>query len=194
MKKLVNNKVFRIITKTIKYILIVFLLLFVFVVFLQRFSNNKVSFFNYRIFAVVTGSMAPKYNVGDILISKDVPAEDIKPGDTISYVGKNYNFEGKIITHEVVDILKDEDGKLMFKTKGINNLVLDPIVKEDQVYGVVKHKSPVLSFIYKIVNTTAGFYIFIILPLLYIVGSEVIFSLMDKEEKRRNKRNKRLED
>ena len=188
MKKLLENKVFKGILKAIKYVLIVFLLLFVFVVFLQRFSNNKVSFFNYRIFVVVTGSMAPKYNVGDILISKAVPAKDIKRGDTISYVGQNYNFDGKIITHEVVDILKDKDGKLLFKTKGINNIVLDPIVKEDQVYGVVKHKSPVLSFIYKIVNTPAGFYLLIILPLLYIVGSEVIYSLMGRDEKRRNKR------
>ena len=66
MKKLLNNKVFRVISKIIKYILVVILLLFVFVVFLQRFSHNKVSFFNYRIFVVVTGSMEPRYNVGDI--------------------------------------------------------------------------------------------------------------------------------
>ena len=44
---------------------------FILVVCLQRFSDNKISFFNYRMFTVVSQSMTPKYDIGDVLISKE---------------------------------------------------------------------------------------------------------------------------
>ena len=70
MQKLKDNKIFKIIMTTIKAIIIIALISFVLVVFLQRFSDNKMSLFNHRMFAVATGSMEPKYKVGDVLISR----------------------------------------------------------------------------------------------------------------------------
>jgi len=73
MKKLRENKIFKIVKGIINVVLIIFCMLFVLVVCMQRFSNNELSFFNYRMFTVASGSMAPKYKVGDVLISKSVP-------------------------------------------------------------------------------------------------------------------------
>ena len=39
---------------------------------------------------------------------------------------------------------------------------------------------------YKIVSTNIGFYLFIIVPILYIIISEIISTLINKEEKKRN--------
>ena len=75
----------------------------------------------------------------------------------------------------------------MFHTKGLANLVEDPIVSESQVYGVVIYRSIILSIIYKIVGSNIGFYLFIILPLLFIIGSEIISTLLAKEDERRSK-------
>jgi len=187
MKKLKNNKVLKFVFGTIKALLIIVAILFILVVALQRFSNNKVAFFDYRIFAVVTDSMEPKYNVGDVLLSKDIEPEEVKEGDAISYLGTKYNFAGKIITHEVVSIEEDENGKLLFHTKGINNLVEDPVVHEDQLYGIVVHKFISLSFIYDCVSKPWGVYVFIILPIFFVIGSELIYSLIERDENRRNK-------
>lgn len=137
-------------------------------------------------FTVVSGSMVPKYNIGDVLISKQVDSSTIKVGDTISYLGKSGDFKNKVITHKVVGIEPQSDGTYLFRTKGLANLVEDPVVSESQVYGVVIYKSVILSWIYKIVVTNIGFYIFIILPLLFVIGSELISTLLDKEEERRN--------
>lgn len=188
MQKLKNNKIFKIIMNTIKAIVTIALISFVLVVFLQRFSDNKMSLFNHRMFAVATGSMEPKYKVGDVLISKDVSPDKIKVGDTISYLGKSSNFYGKVITHQVVSIEKDENGKYVFHTKGLANLVEDPIVDESQVYGVVVYKSIMLSLVYKIVSTDIGFYLFIIVPIFYIIGSEIISTLLEKKEEEMKKR------
>ena len=88
VKKLKNNKTLKIIMNIIRVIIIVILAAFVLVVCMQRFSNNKLSLLNHRLFAVVTGSMEPKYKVGDVLISKDIDPSKIKVGDTVVYNSK----------------------------------------------------------------------------------------------------------
>lgn len=187
MKKFDYRKLLRIIRVILNIVITIFVILFFVVVCLQRFSNNRISFFDYRMFTVISGSMEPKYNIGDVLISKVVEPEDIKVGDTISYLGKEGTFTNKVVTHEVIDIEQDADGKYYFHTKGIANLIEDPIVYEDQLYGKVIYKSVILSFIYKVISTNIGLFIFIVIPILYIVGSEILVAMLEKEDKRRRK-------
>jgi signal peptidase I len=190
MKKIKNNKVLKIILKVIKACIIITLLAFILVVFLQRFSNNKLSLFNYRIFAVATGSMQPKYNIGDVLISKDVDPSKLKVGDNISYLGTKSNFKGKVITHQIVKIETDENGKLLFYTKGIANLVEDPVVEESQVYGKVIYKTILLSWLYKFVSTSTGFGLIIVIPIIIIIGYEILATLLEKKEEEINSKRK----
>ncbi len=186
IKQLKENKIINIISKILNAIVIFLVIAFILVVFLQRFSDNKLSFFNYRMFTVISGSMEPRYKIGDVLVSKEVEPSEIKVGDTISYLGKSGSFKDKIITHEVVEINKDENGDYIFHSKGLTNIVEDPIVYESQLYGVVKYRVVTLSLIYKIVGTKIGFYLFIILPLIFVIGNEFISVLLAKEEKRRS--------
>lgn len=187
LKEILENKCVKLAIKIAKIMLITFIVCFFLVVCLQRFSNNKLSLFNYRMFTVISGSMRPVYNVGDVLVSKEVDPSKIKVGDTISYEGKKGGFKDKVITHEVVGISKDENGKYIFRTKGRANLVEDPPVSEDQLYGVVIYKTKMLSMIYKLIDTNFGFYMFIIIPLLFVIASEIVATLLDREEKRRSK-------
>lgn len=186
MKKLMENKTFKRVKLGIQIVLGIFFVAFVLMVCIQRFSNNRFSFFNYRMFSVISPSMEPKYNIGDVLISKEIKPENIKVGDTISYLGAKGSFMGKVITHQVVSIEKDTEGKYSFHTQGLTNLVEDPIVSEEQLYGKVMYKAQILSFIYKIISTSFGLFICILIPLLYIIGSEILSFLLEKEEKRRN--------
>lgn len=183
-----NNKIFKIIKKVLSVIVIVFVILFLLVVCLQRFSDNKISFLNLRMFTVISGSMVPKYNIGDVLVAKEVDPSKIKVGDDISYLGEKGDLKGKVVTHQVVDIEQDEDGKYIFHTQGLANIVEDPIVYEDQLYGVIIHKMVILSFIYKIVGTPIGLFILVVIPILYIIGSEILSFMLKKEEERRSKK------
>ncbi len=180
-----KNKVFNIFSLVFKIIISVIIIAFIFSVILQRFSNNELSFFNYRIFSVLTGSMEPVYNVGDVLISKEIEAKDIKVGDAVSYLGNSGAFDGKVITHEVINIEKDDNNELLFTTKGVANEVEDPVVKSDQIYGVVVYKSVILSTIYGIISTPIGMYLLIILPILALIGYEIISRMLEKEDSRR---------
>ena len=173
-----ENKGLKIIKSVLNFVIALLVILFVIVVVLQRFSNNKLSFFNFRMFTVVSGSMKPTYDIGDVLISKETDASKIKVGDTISYLGRAGSFRDKVITHKVVGIEKDENGKYVFRTKGTANLVEDPLVYQDQLYGVVVYKVKLLSY---------GMLIFVIIPLFYVIGSEILSFMLEKEEKRRSK-------
>ena len=185
MKK--KNKLWNFIKAVFKSFVFIILVSFILVVCLQRFSNNKISIFNYRMFTVISGSMKPKYDIGDVLIAKWVEPSKIKVGDTISYSGTKGDFSGKVITHQVIKIEKDTKGEYIFHAKGLANLVEDPVVYSDQIYGVVMYRSFVLSTVYRIVATNIGFYLFIIIPLMYVIGSEIVTSMLKREEERREK-------
>ena len=185
MKALREKKAFKICSVLFKIVVFILMVGFILSVCLQRFSNNKLSIFNYRMFTVISGSMEPKYKIGDVLIAKEIEPSKIKVGDTISYLGKQNSFKDKVVTHQVTRI-ETLDGKYYFHTKGLTNIVEDPVVYENQLYGKVIYKSKIISLVYKIVSTSVGFYLFIIIPVLYIISSEIIITLLDKEEKKRN--------
>ena len=188
IKELKENKILGIILKVIKVCFAIMMVTFILMVLLQRVSDNRVSLFNLRIFTVVSGSMEPKYKIGDVLISMETKPEDIKVGDTISYIGERGTVAGKIITHQVESIDKDLNNKYVFHTKGLANDISDIYpVTEDQVYGVVIYKVFLLSLVYKVIGTTWGLFVFVVIPLLYIVGSEMIEIMLEKEEERRAK-------
>lgn len=188
------KRIMKIVMKVLKIFCYVLFVCFIISVCLQRFSKNEISIFNYRMFTVASGSMEPKYMIGDVLFSKDVEASKVKVGDAITYLGKTGDVANKVITHEVVDIEKDENGKYIFHTKGLTNLIEDPIVYEEQLYGIVIHKAFLLSIVYKIISTPVGFYAFIIIPIMYIIGSEIIASALERKEEKLKRRKKKIED
>lgn len=185
MKNKMFKRIFKIVKAIVNVVVILLVMSFLLIVCLQRFTNNKISFFDYRIFTVVTGSMEPKYKIGDILIAKEKDPSEIKVGDAISYVARSNEIKGNVVTHEVVNITRDEDGRYLFHSKGLVNLIEDPVVHEEQLYGVVIYKTKILSFVKKIISTNIGMILFIIIPVLYIIVSEMIAILVEKEEKRR---------
>lgn len=180
-----SNKIAKVLLVLIRVVIGIALATFILVVCLQRFSDNKISLFKFRLFTVVSQSMTPVYDIGDVLIAKEIEPSKVKENDVISYLGNYGSFTDKVITHRVVNTEKRADGKYYFRTKGDANLVEDPIVVEDQLYGVVVYKSIILSLVYRIVGTQVGFFLFIIVPILIIIGSEMISSLLEKEEEKR---------
>ena len=181
------KKIMKVFKTIIDILLTVMVIAFVLVICLQRFSNNEISLFSYRLFTVVSGSMEPEYDIGDVLVAKETLPSKIKVGDDVSYLGNSGTFNGKVVTHRVIKIEQDIEGKYVFHTKGLANLVEDPVVHENQLYGVVAGEITVLSFVYKIVSNKNGMFFFIVIPILYIIASEMIAFMLEKEEKRRKK-------
>ena len=85
--------------------------------------------------AVVTSSsMYPTLSIGDIVIVEGVEIEEIEVGDIIVFKPHS---QGYPIIHRVVRII-EVNGKIIVKTKGDNNLTIDPWdVTEEMILGRV---------------------------------------------------------
>lgn len=166
-KSSIAIKIIKILLKILYQILIIACVLLIFVIVLQRLSNSEKSIAGYRIFRVITGSMEPEYQIGEVVICKDIPADEIKVGDDIVYRGTYGEYAGKVIMHEVIKIDRDENNNLNFHAKGLHNSsVEDPQIKESQIYGIVKLKSRILAILYDLAtNTYTAFVIITILVL-----------------------------
>lgn len=139
------------------------------IIVVQKVTNNQEAFLGFRIFRVQTGSMIPKYQVGDVILVKEVNPDSIQIGDDVTYQGKVGSMKGMLVTHRVIDI-EEVDGKRVFHTKGIANNSEDPVVSEDQINGVVQTKMYILSLICVLLNNKYVFYFCGILPLTIYVA------------------------
>lgn len=166
------TKILKSLFSIVKFVITVIAMGIVAIILVQRFSNNNLSVAGFRIFTVVTESMVPKYQVGDVLLIKETDAEKIQQGDDVTYQGKVGSFADKIVTHQVINITSGKDGRLEFCTKGIANDKEDPIVYEDQIYGVVQTKLQIITKLNGIINNMYGMYFFILIPLAVIMFSE----------------------
>ena len=165
-------KTVKFVISTIKFILTIVIIVFIAVILIQRFSNNNISLAGYRIFTVVTESMVPKYKVGDVILVKEEEKSNIQIGDDVTYMGKIGRYADKIVTHQVIGIEIGNDGLLKFHTKGIANEDEDPLVSEEQIYGVVQAKLQIVTFLNGIINNMYGMYFLIIIPLAIIMFTE----------------------
>ena len=182
-KNIVVKKVIKIVLKILYQILVIICLIVAAVIILQKVTASNKSIAGYRIFRVQTGSMIPKYNVGDVILVKENDVDKIKIGDDVTYLGTAGSTKGMLITHRVIDI-ENIDGKIAFHTKGIANNLEDPIIYGDQINGVVKTKMYILTLICMLLNNKYIFYFVGILPLTIYIFFRTFKGSYDKYEKK----------
>lgn len=162
------KKILKIGFKILYQILIILCLILIAIILMQKVSDSNRTIFGYRIFRVITGSMEPQYDVGVVVICKEVDANKIKVGDDIVYLGQYGDYNGKIIMHEVVGIDKDEnDNNVNFHAKGLHSAsVEDPQIEPNKIFGVVKFQSKTLTVLYEL--ATSIYSAFIIITILVL--------------------------
>ena len=178
MKKLFDNKIFRLIVGLVKTFIILVMICYVGFVIVQRITGNK-SIMGYRFFTVATGSMKGVYNINDVIAVQDYDSNQLKVGDDIAYLGQRAGLEGKIIVHRLVKIEEGSDGGRVFTTKGVNSNVEDPVIIDDQILGKVTGKVPIISEINHLVRSQLGFFSLIFCPLVVIIVLEILQTITD---------------
>ena len=168
LKKITENPVLKLINNIVYVILFLIVASVLFVVILQRASNNDIALGGIRIFNIVSESMVPKYNIGDVLVVKSIEPQNIKVGDDIAYIGQESTFNQKIVTHQVIKI-DYENGEYIFHTKGIANILEDPLVHQNQVFGKVVYKIWILSLISKILSNVYVVFFGIFVPIVVLI-------------------------
>ena len=168
-KPKIGRKCFRMIWSIICKMITIIIICICIIIVVQKVTNNEESFLGFRIFRVQTGSMIPKYQIGDVILVKETDPDKIQIGDDVTYEGETGSMSGLIVTHRVIDI-EEADGKRIFHTKGIANTMEDPVISEDQINGVVQTKMYILSLICLLLINKYVFYFCGIVPLTIYVA------------------------
>lgn len=137
-------------------------------------GSKVVNVAGYSIMTVLTGSMEPDYQVGDVVIVKKTATDELKVKDVITFYSKDPTMEGQIVTHRIIDIT-EENGQRLFETKGDNNQIADlEKVEEEDIIGRVQGRVPYVGKVTNFMQTNrAAFFLIVILPMLVIMASEV---------------------
>lgn len=145
----------------------------------QVLSKGYVSIGRHSLFRVVTGSMEPAIPVGSLLVSQEVPIEDIQVGDVVNYRSREPGMFSVIVTHRVIAIHHNAEGQIYLETKGDANQYPDGyLVDENYLIGktvfYTKQDNP-FARILNFLTSSNGFLTCIVLPCL-VIG---VFTMRD---------------
>jgi signal peptidase I len=148
----------------------IFIVLFLFILFLAiqliRHPDIPPSIFGYQPFTVLSNSMNPSFETGDLIIIKKVASSSIKEGDVITFQASN----DKFVSHRVVEV-NQQNGKPGFVTKGDNNNVKDEqVVSSEDLMGKKVFLLKNGGHIAKFIGSPTGVILFIVLPLIGYFG------------------------
>jgi signal peptidase len=116
---------------------------------------------------VLTESMKPNINSGDLVITTKEEPKNIKVGDIITFFDPAGDGTSTT-THRVVEI-KTEDGILMFYTKGDANNANDRLpVEQDAIIGKYHSKIPYVGNITMFLSTSNGLIVCVVIPMLLL--------------------------
>lgn len=92
---------------------------------------------------VLSGSMLPKYEVGDHLLIKETSVNNLKKGDVITFK----NSKEVVITHRINKLI-NKNNEVYIQTKGDNNNTVDKeLLTQDNIIGKVLFNFVLLKFI-----------------------------------------------
>jgi len=176
-----KNKIKKILTIAV-YILLIPLLVYNLSLIFQAIinPNETPSCFGIKSYVILSGSMLPELDIGDIVIVKDSNENELQNGDIISFR------EGQtVVTHRIIDI-ESIDNQKQFTTKGDNNNSVDnKSINIDVIEGRVIATIPFLGKILLLLKGKTTIIIAVIIFYAYLVKSEKI---KNKKETRRMKR------
>lgn len=93
---------------------------------------------------ILTGSMKPTINPGDIIAVRTVAPQDIRVGDVVTF--QPVSDDPKLVTHRVVSKSVGPKGAIGFVTRGDNNGKDDAPIVGDQVKGLFVYRIPQLGW------------------------------------------------
>lgn len=140
----------------------------------------------------LTGSMEPAIPVHSFIVTEEVDPSSLQVGDIITFRATESSMEGALNTHRITSVY-EENGQLMFHTKGDANAVEDAApVAAVNVVGRVVFVSAALGTVVSLFSNPLVFFPFIILPLVVLMVFEIAKLVKSTKEVARAEEEKAL--
>lgn len=140
------------------------------VILISSFVNKDEvpSFFGWKPFITLSGSMQSEIYAGDLAVVKEIDTSELKAGDIIAF-----RQDDIVITHRIINIV-EENGQKRFITKGDYNNFEDIYpVYEDMIEGKFMFKIAKLGNVAIFIQTPLGTAVALSIPLILFILIQV---------------------
>ena len=175
-----NNRIIKIITKVISWIVLIFLILLASILIYYVVSSKLCEKMGKKyeplisLYTIISPSMEPNIRVYDVVITKKTNANDIKEGDVITFISTSTLGEGLTITHRVKSVVRTEND-VKFRTQGDNNNTPDSaLVTSNNLLGKVVFTIPQLGRIQFLLQSKEGWLFCLLIPAIIVVVYDVV--------------------
>lgn len=164
------NKLFKALEIIFIIIILLLLVLYAYIMINSKKYPNKIpDIFGYKPLIVLSGSMEPEINKGDLIFAKEISHNLLKEGDIIAYRTN----DDKIVTHRINKI-NIKNNKKIYITKGDNNNTVDNIyLIDNDIEGIYISKIPKLGNVLMFIRKPLGLIVCLlsigIIGLAYII-------------------------
>ena len=122
---------------------------------------------------VLTDSMYPNIQSGDLIICDTLEAEEVNEGDVIAFFDPAGN-GSSVVTHRVIEVTT-ENGLIAWRTQGdANNTPDSSLVPADNLVGRYKLRIAGAGNVAMFMQTTQGLIVCVVLPIILLVGYDYI--------------------
>lgn len=122
---------------------------------------------------VLTDSMYPEIESGDLIICHTAQPEEIQVDDVISFYDPMGNGTS-VVTHRVLEVM-EENGEISFRTKGDNNNTEDQVpVPAKNLIGTYQKRIPKVGHVAMFMQTTTGLIVCVVCPIVLLVGYDLL--------------------
>lgn len=151
--------------------------LFTFTTLATKDDKNVSRLAGFTPLIVESPSMTPTFKTGDMIIIKKVDVTKLKVGDVITF-HTIINNEYALNTHRIVKI-DEMNGARSYTTKGDNNAMADThVISDGDIVGKYVFKLSKLGKLMKLLSSSTGFLLIIVLPMLCFFVYQVYHLIM----------------
>lgn len=135
---------------------------------------------------VLTDSMLPVIESGDLIICHTAEPEEIATGDVIAFFDPAGN-GSSIVTHRVLEVT-EQDGQIAWRTKGDNNNTEDRmLVTGDKLVAIYEGtRLPGVGNIAMFMQSTAGLVVCVACPIALLIGWDMLRRRKYDKEKQKD--------
>lgn len=176
--------------RVIEWTLIIFIMGCMLSLLWQRLQGETPQLFGYSTYTVLTDSMTPTYEIGDVVLCKRIKDVDeykdsngFKKGDVIAFIApegfspQNPDLEGHTITHRIVEepYYDEETSQWYVVTQGDKFEVRDHVpIPLGNIQGEVVGSSKGIGVLFSFLTKWYGFVLLIAAPLIAILVWQIL--------------------
>lgn len=140
------------------------------IVVITNASKAGNSIFGYTFLQVLSDSMSPEFERGDVIVAQSYNGETLSVGDVVVFVAPSGANQGKTVTHRIVEVMNDGEN-VKYRTKGDAAQFADSWeLSAQDIKAVYIKVMPFITQASEFAGSSTGKGVMIALPLVFLVA------------------------